>query len=172
MIKPINPPSIEKFNQSIKNIDIQTAIKESVYLDGYSDIAPSKVEELIRLCVDITPNNYRKTICINTDSYGVDATKDFYISGYSYCCGALGIGASSAINVQFYQDGILQTLFQKEIQAGTSTDSIAFSGEMTFKNPIKVDSGTSITMNNSSNNKIWLYGYYVDRKIYDTGVKQ
>jgi hypothetical protein len=148
--------------QSYKNNNIRTSILNSCFLDGYSDKVPHEIEDKIRLNVDVSP--IPKTIIFNATAT-LNTEQDFYVTGYSWGVCANGVGGSITAYGSIFIDGVQYNLFQVFLSCGTLNDAIAGADSQTFNIPIKVDRGSQIVLNNGT-----VFGYYVDKTVYDTGV--
>lgn len=167
--------------QPYKNNKIRDTIKQLLNLEMYQDKVPAEIEDRVQLVIDVNP--FRNESCdivasnsaINSTSqtiYTTPTDKDFYI------CGAVISVIKDVTSTSIYSRiaGTIAgaTVLLLSIPGLTLTiqqDSVSIN----FSFPIKIDAGTNILIENSTNvgnvsSRGIIYGFTSDNKIYDMGI--
>jgi len=165
--------------QRYKNDDVRAAIKNNLYLDGYSDHAPSEISNFIQPIVDVTPNNnrivniYKELDVTNTSGtiYTTPTDKDFYLTS----CSLSFIKNAGNLSAKVYIAYISASPIYLNIISTLSGTADRANNTITFNTPLLLPRGAALSLASddataSINISGLVFGYTVDTNIYDSGV--
>jgi hypothetical protein len=171
----------KEMGQPYKNNEIREVIKRLLKLEMYTDKVPAEIENKIQLVVDVNPlknefcNIVRTNGLINNTSatvYSTPTDKDFYLTNATLSYIKDVTSTATYVSMIVTIGGTVVDLLKlPSITLTVGYGQIAQS----YYYPIKIDRGTSITVNSSTNVANItvignIQGFTVDDRIYDMGI--